>query len=206
MPTKETSKKKKVELENNSHLEVFTLPEEEKLSSSDFEDLWKLMPTTKQPIIYRGQTFYPERRFISFGRDYAFSGQVTKTVGETPDILSKLLNWAVKHSGVGLNGILVNFYPNREAAIGAHSDDERQLKDGSPIYSLSFGDTRDFVVKSKKKMNNGTYYKNVISLKDNTCLIMSGEMQKHYTHAVPKRVSKESSSERRVNVTFRHFK
>ena len=93
--------------------------------------------------------------------------------------------------------LLVNWYGNGEDYIGAHSDNERGLKENSAIYSFSSGQERDFVIKS----NDGTY-RRIFNMSNNSLIIMGGEMQKHYKHSVPKRSIKKCG-ETRINMTMR---
>ena len=66
--------------------------------------------------------------------------------------LKKILKWVNKHSGLSYKQILCNWYENGNHYIGPHSDDETQLVKNSAIYSFSFGQERDFVIKSKKRI------------------------------------------------------
>lgn len=95
--------------------------------------------------------------------------------------------------------LLINWYQDGDHYIGPHSDDESQLVKNSAIYSFSFGQTRDFVIKSKE-----LDYKMVLELTNNSLIIMGGEIQKYYTHQVPKRSIKKCPN-RRINITSRLF-
>jgi len=76
-------------------------------------------------------------------------------------------------------------------------DDEPGLVKNSAIYSFSFGQARDFVVKSKDKT-----FRKVFKMVDNSLIIMGGEMQKYYKHSVPKR-SVKKCAKTRINMTMR---
>ena len=94
--------------------------------------------------------------------------------------------------------MIINWYLDGNNHISAHSDDETQLVPKSSIYSFSFGATRDFVITSKKED-----YRLALPLEHNACIIMGGEMQTYYKHAVPKRLKVK---EPRINVTMRLYK
>jgi alkylated DNA repair dioxygenase AlkB len=100
--------------------------------------------------------------------------------------------------------MLLNWYQDGQHTIGKHSDDERQLVPGSPIYSFSYGQQRDFKIASKPKSPH-QIETITLSLPGNSLLMMGGEMQKWYTHEVPKRALSRCPG-RRINVTVRHFK
>ena len=123
--------------------------------------------------------------------------------------------------------MLLNWYKDGSDYMGPHSDDERQLVPKAAIYSFNFGARRDFVISGRKgrvannfgssHANNNSVesalmkretsdtkpYRKVIPLENNSMLIMGGEMQKYYKHAVPKR---KGVMGRRINVTFRLYK
>jgi alkylated DNA repair dioxygenase AlkB len=95
------------------------------------------------------------------------------------------------------NFVLINLYENGTRYIGWHSDDEKDLRDGSIIASLTFGAERDFILKNKE-----TKAVTKIALPHNTLLIMGGDTQKNYWHSVPKRLRVK---EPRVNMTWRQM-
>ena len=97
-----------------------------------------------------------------------------------------------------LNGILVNWYKDGEDYIGWHSDDESQIDQNAPIYTISLGDTRTFKIREKKDKKKVTNYE----LEDNDYLIMGGEFQKNYQHHLPKRKKCKNS---RISITIRKF-
>jgi len=101
-------------------------------------------------------------------------------------------------AGVKFNSVLMNWYRDGEDHIGWHSDSETELGINPVIGSVNFGETRDFVLRSKKKSA-----KIVIPLKHGTLLIMKGELQHYWEHSLPKR---KSQTKNRVNLTFRVIK
>ena len=82
--------------------------------------------------------------------------------------------------------------------IGKHSDDIKQLKYDSDIFSLSFGlAKRIFIMKPKY----GNQREIRVHIENNTLIIMGGKCQSTHYHLVPK----SNSGDRRFNVTFRCF-
>jgi alkylated DNA repair dioxygenase AlkB len=104
------------------------------------------------------------------------------------------------------NQCLVNWY---EAShyIAAHSDDERQLVDGAPIFSLSWGMCRRFKLTSRDKSKSSSVKSLCIDLDDGDLLVMGGTCQKTHKHEVPPIPKKEQAiSGSRINFTCRCFK
>lgn len=169
-----------------------------------FEKLWQLHPEEQGSVKMFGKTVTTPRYQQTYGRDYRFSGIDHKALPIDDPYLKKILEYVNNHARSELdydqpfNQIMVNWYDGGSHYIGAHSDDEKQLVPGSPIYSFSFGQTRDFVITNKKHIDEE---KITISLPNNSLAIMCGDMQKHYKHEVLK--SKEDG--KRINITARSF-
>lgn len=184
--------------EGKSWIKQFSLPDDIKCSPKTFDELLSLKPADRGKVIVYGKEFDVPRWQKSFGRDYYFSGVNHKADSIEHPYLKKLLNYVNEHSGKVYQGMLINWYMNGEEYIGFHSDDESQLVRGSDIYSFSFGETRDFVIKSKRNKE----FKLSLPLENNTIIIMGGEIQKYYLHGVPKRLK---VSEPRINITMRLY-
>ncbi len=102
------------------------------------------------------------------------------------------------------NYCLCNHYRTGEDSMGYHADDEAALDHTAPIASLSFGVTRSFDIRPKRKTSDGKKSRLArISLGDGDLLVMLFPMQHNYEHAIPieKRVSGE-----RINLTFRRIR
>jgi len=108
------------------------------------------------------------------------------------------------------NYCLLNHYRNGEEYMSYHSDDEPSLCPYTPIASISFGVTRSFDIRQKKKImtkGSGTNEKQRsriarIPLGDGDVLLMFPPMQHYYEHALP--VEKRVVGER-INLTFRRL-
>lgn len=186
--------------EESSILYCEKLPEELSADPQTFEELWSLMPLEKQPVTVRNKTFYPERRFQSYGRNYHFSGEGHAPSMDIHPFIQKLLNWVNAFTGKNYQQILVNWYPDGSAGIGLHADSTTQLVENSDIFSFSYGATRKFRVVHKK---GSEIYSRIFELPDNSLVIMQKQMQTHYKHEV---VKDPKVKERRINITFRLFK
>lgn len=129
---------------------------------------------------------------------YRYSG-ITRPTLPWPEGLSALLPHLEQASGVRFNYVLANRYDDGGVGLGFHSDDEADLVPDSPIASLSFGAERDFVLRLGK--GGGSVAK--VALTHGSLLLMTGETQRHYQHAVPVRKNCKSM---RINLTFRCIK
>jgi alkylated DNA repair dioxygenase AlkB len=100
--------------------------------------------------------------------------------------------------GVDFNSVLANLYRGGRDAMGWHRDDERELGVRPMIASLSLGATRRFVLKHVSDRSRRC----AIDLAHGSLLLMRGETQRHYRHALP-RTAKAVGP--RVNLTFRRI-
>lgn len=98
--------------------------------------------------------------------------------------------------GSAFNSVLLNWYRDGRDSLSWHADDEKELGIDPIIASANFGATRDFQLRH----NDDHDQKITIPLKHGTLLVMRGELQRHWKHAVPKRANVDGS---RFNLTFR---
>jgi alkylated DNA repair dioxygenase AlkB len=172
------------------------------LTQSDFEDLWKLKPSEKLKIKIAGKLIECPRYSKSFLKAYKFTGLNHEADMDLPKRIQELLEWSKKeYKNEDLNQSLVNWYES-DGSIGKHSDDTKQLKPDSDIFSFSFGPaTRKFILEPKVKTVGSKKYH--INVENNTLVIMGGKCQLTHYHSVPK---VNNDANRRLNVTFRCFK
>lgn len=176
--------------------------------SDIFNKYWNEHPLDRP--LFMGHP-YP-RYQQNYGFDYHYAGTThkAKPIDSFPDdFLNKVLLWSNNHmkenkfygpeenKDLELNSLLINWYDEGHY-IGPHSDNERCLVKTMPIYSFSFGCSRDFVLHPKVKGREKTY----VFLPHNSLLIMGGTCQETHKHSVPKR----KHSGKRINITIRSFK
>lgn len=101
-------------------------------------------------------------------------------------------------TGHTFNSVLLNLYRNEKDSMGWHSDDEKELGSNPIIASLSLGSTRVFKVKHKHKKGLGLN----LHLNQGSLLVMGGEMQHYWQHAIPK---SSKACLPRINLTFRNI-
>ena len=187
-------------MNNNCWLEKGKIPI--KLTKEQYKNLWNSHPVERNEIFIFNKYHKVPRWQQAYGQNYKFSGNTAIALPITK-ILKPYIDWAnmneKKQSRIGgLNGILVNWYQDGDHYIGWHSDDESQLDQTAPIYTISLGATRTFKIREKKNKKNVTNYE----LENNDFLIMGGDFQKHYQHHLPKRKKCKHS---RISITIRKF-
>ncbi len=175
--------------------------------------MMKFKPDKPDTVIMFGKEVLAPRSSAHYLQDYHYTGRV-HTADPLPEIYQPLIDWCNemvnnktftnKRANVGeFNQVLVNYYLNGLHYIGKHSDDEKQLLTGSVVFSASFGQERTFRI--RKKLDNSIVKD--ITMKHGSFIVMGGDMQKEFTHEVPKIMgNKGLKLKPRINVTFRMFK
>ena len=191
----------------NSWYITAKIPKEVRLTQELYDEIWDMHPETRARGTIFGKEFDFPRWHKSYGQTYNFNGMTTEAEPIKHPYMKKLIQWVRDFSINISNGeklnyqqLLINWYGNGDDYIGPHSDSEKQIVPNSPIFSFSFGQERDFVIKSKDKS-----YRKVIKMRHNSLIIMGGDMQKYYKHSVPKR-AKSKCPGTRINITMRLFK
>lgn len=128
---------------------------------------------------------------------YAYSGLQLQPLPWTAGLL------AIKHQleascDTSFNSVLLNLYRDQNDSMGWHADDEKELGPRPIIASVSLGTCRDFLIKHK----TDPQLKRKIALEHGSLLVMGGEMQSHWLHAIAKQ--KENLGPR-INLTFRQI-
>lgn len=146
-----------------------------------------------------GKTIMPKRKTFMYGKNYTYSGNTKISVPFDKQIhyLSQLIEKQLKLPKNYFNACLLNFYPDGEAGLFYHKDDEEEMNKNAPIVSFSIGATRKFYLKHDKT-------KEVVKLehKSGGILVMNPETQKDWIHSIPKDKNIRSG---RISLTFRRF-
>jgi alkylated DNA repair dioxygenase AlkB len=156
----------------------------------------KLVWQRERIIIFGKETPCPRLTtwYGDMGLSYKYSGILHYAQGWHPDLLiirEKLL----QQTGLQFNSVLCNYYRNGQDSMGWHSDDESELGKNPNIASVSLGATRRFLLKHKTTKQLVS-----VDLAHGSLLLMLGETQYHWQHALPK-TNKECGE--RINLTFR---
>lgn len=109
------------------------------------------------------------------------------------------------------NCALVNWYMP-EHSIGLHADDESQMDNTSPIWSLSWGGPRRFLLRPKQSSSSTTTTtqdaietcKDML-LKSGDLIAMGGQCQQEFKHEVPKLRKKDGLVDHRISWTIRRI-
>lgn len=150
----------------------------------------------ERPVIF-GRAIAVRRESCAFGDPgvrYRYSGLV-REAAPWPAALAAVVARLDALLGVRFNFALVNRYPDGDAALGWHADDEADLAPHRPIASLSLGATRDFQMRPR-----GGRTALSVALSHGSLLTMEGETQRWYQHQVPRRARVRDP---RVNLTLR---
>ena len=186
---------------------VFTgrLPRSLQPSGERFETIWAMRPVEPQKIRMRHRWIEIPRRQKAYGRDYQFSGQVSKAAS-IPDQLEAYLEWARSAIDSAFDGLLLNWYDGSLGHyIGPHHDDTRQLVSGSPIATISLGEQRIF--RFTRQVKHGGR-QSAVDRQDfvadsGSVIVMPWETNRTWKHSVPRFARYQG---RRISITFRAFK
>jgi alkylated DNA repair dioxygenase AlkB len=178
-----------------------------------FLSLWRSRPAEPPELVMMGRRVSAPRHQRSFGVDYSFSGHSTQSepmsaeplLESIASVIGELL-WPTTER-VEL-GALLNYY---DAAlghyIGPHSDNERILVRGAPIFSFSWGQTRVFQLTPRKGEHGRTL---ALPLAHGDLVVMGGRCQQTHKHELLKpskleRIGGGRYGTRRLNLTVRAF-
>ncbi|ASD66158.1 alpha-ketoglutarate-dependent dioxygenase AlkB family protein [Pseudoalteromonas piscicida] len=125
---------------------------------------------------------------------YSYSGKLLENA-PWPSVLLGIRQALERRFNIPFNAVLANFYRNGQDSMGWHSDDEPELGLTPTIASLSLGATRKFKIRQKV-----SHSVTDILLETGSLLIMQGDSQRDYQHALPKQAK---VTQGRINLTFR---
>jgi alkylated DNA repair dioxygenase AlkB len=115
-----------------------------------------------------------------------------------PGSLRSLRDEIGSAAGEHFNSVLANLYRDGKDGMGWHCDDEPELGPAPIIASLSLGATRRFCLKHKRAGSKSF----ALELPHGSLLVMRGDTQKNYRHALPKTAKPVRE---RINLTFRRI-
>ncbi len=162
-----------------------------------FEKLWKLHPQEFHNIKIHGQLVKTPRWQQAYNKDYYYTGNINKAL-PLPILINPFLEWTKSVIDARLNGILVNWYDgSKRHYIGKHQDSTTGIISGTPIVTISLGETRIFRLRSKTKSG----YRDFLA-ENRSVFIMPYETNKIWTHEVPYFKNYQG---RRISITLRAF-
>ena len=174
------------------------LPEHlDRAATERFEELWNLHPAQSNEILIHGRMVAIPRWQQAYGRDYEFSGTVSAAL-PVSDILAPYFAWVRETIDARLNGLLLNWYDaDRRHYIGAHRDSRQGLVPGSPIVTISLGDTRPFRLRVPKEKGFADF-----EASHGTVFVMPWDTNLNVKHEVP---HTSRAKGRRISITARAF-
>jgi alkylated DNA repair dioxygenase AlkB len=184
------------------------LPDAEVLFCPDFfptADADRLLRELLETTAWRREAFKVYGKEVPFprltawygdeGTAYTYSGLKNIPALWTPAILE--VKRAVEPAcGVTFNSVLLNRYRTGKDSVSWHADDEPEFGKNPVIASVSFGGSRLFQYRRKKRKQ----LKACVELTHGSLLIMRGGTQENWLHQIPK--TKKTVGER-LNLTFR---
>ncbi len=149
-------------------------------------------------VVMFGKRRILSRKMAWFGdAAYGYAGSVKQPVAWDAEVL-RLKTQVEAASGCGFNSCLLNLYADGGEGMGWHADNESTLVAGATIASVSFGAERIFRFKHRT-----TGEQVEVLLEHGSLLLMEGETQSHWVHALPK--SRRIRAPR-INLTFRSMR
>lgn len=169
-------------------------------SNSIFTDLYKnILWKQEETLLYGKKVVLPRLTawYGDPGKTYTYSKIKMRPNPWTPT-LKYIKDQIEGICDEEFNSVLLNLYRDGSDSIAWHSDNEKELGENPTIASLSFGETRLFMLRHKfnKELKLST------KLTHGSLLIMKGETQRYWQHQIPKT---RVLSKPRINLTFRRI-
>ena len=166
--------------------------------SKQFMELWDTHPLNYHTIRIRGKEIPTPRWQQAYGKNYRYSGSLNNAL-PINDLLLPFLNWSRENVDERLNGLLLNWYDGQKGHyIGPHRDDTRDLYADSPIVTISLGQERIFRLRPLGRQG----FHDII-VRNGSVVIMPAEINKRWTHEIPKMKKYDG---KRISVTLRAFR
>lgn len=165
----------------------------------------------REQIRMVGKVHMAKRLLYTYGDPgvtYAFSGKTEScSPWESNEGIQLLRGQVETVTRVRYNYVITNLYEDHNSKLGYHSDKERDMDQRYAICSISLGATREFRIQpiTKKFTEIGRPRPDLIkiNLDDGDILIMGGNLQKFWKHAV---LESKTPCGPRINATFRVLK
>lgn len=152
------------------------------------------------PITFniRGRSFTPSRQVCAYGDPgviYSFTGTSVPTKPWTPTLL-KLKTDVENFTGDCFNYALLNLYPDGNAKISPHKDNEAVLYQHVSIPCLSFGATREM----QFTIPDGT--RHILDLDHGSLMVMYPPTNRKWKHGIAPQPHVKGP---RISITFRRL-
>jgi alkylated DNA repair dioxygenase AlkB len=170
-------------------------------ASELFDGLLRQVDWRQEEILMFGRRV-PVPRLVAWhgdpGASYTYSGTEHHPLPWT-SALDRVRSRVTEITGVHFNAVLLNLYRDGRDGMGWHADDEPELGPNPVIASVSFGATRRFCLRHRRRKDRRVE----VPLVHGSLLLMSGATQHHWVHALPKTAA---VVDMRINLTFRRLR
>jgi alkylated DNA repair dioxygenase AlkB len=164
-----------------------------------FQQLIKSINWQQEEIVVVGKKVLVPRLVSWYGEPgakYTYSGVIHQPQPWNESLL-EIKTRIETFSCFTFNSVLANLYRDGSDSMGWHADKEKQLGVNPAIASLSLGEKRLFKIRHNKTAETFD-----IQLSHGDLLMMSGALQHHWRHCVPKTKQKKQP---RINLTYRNI-
>ena len=165
-----------------------------------FETLRSVTPWRHDQMLIRGKRIPLPRLQAWYADDDValnYSGMRIAPLAMTPHI-NAIRNRVRELTDLSFNGVLVTLYRDGNDSVGWHSDDEAEFGIDPIIGSVSFGETRDFILKHRYRRELSPVKR---ALTHGSLLVMGHGSQTQWAHQLPKR---KWITRARINLTLRN--
>ena len=163
-----------------------------------FQQLRREIAWRQEQITVYGRVHAVPRLTAWYGdpdKTYTYSGLTSQPQPWVP-VLLDIKERIERVSGTTFNSVLLNLYRDGSDSVSWHADDEPELGLNPVIASVSFGESREFQMKHRKKRA----CRQTIVLESGSFLLMRGPTQHHWLHQIPK---SPRPLRERINLTYR---
>ncbi|GAK87394.1 alkylated DNA repair protein AlkB [Vibrio ponticus] len=162
-----------------------------------YEHLLHHTPWRQESIMMFGRSVLQPRLQCWYGDlSYQYSGLLLAP-SPMPEAIKQLKQQCEQICQTPFNSVLLNLYRDGQDSMGWHQDNEKELGPSPTIASVSLGAKRKFSLKHKKSGDKIDQ-----QLCHGSLLVMAGDVQHHWRHALPK---SRRISQPRINLTFRYI-
>jgi alkylated DNA repair dioxygenase AlkB len=166
-----------------------------------FNQLLNEIPWQHDEVMMFGKKIITKRMTAWYGDEgcsYVYSNIKRNPLTWT-NTLSEIKNLIEKKANTQFNSCLLNLYHDGSESMAYHSDDEPMLEQNGAIASVSFGAERRFLFRHNRHKENQVPVVELM-LNHGSLLLMQGEIQNNWKHALPASAKIKSP---RINLTFR---
>jgi alkylated DNA repair dioxygenase AlkB len=166
-----------------------------------FTQLLNEIPWQHDEVMMFGKKIITKRMTAWYGDEgcsYVYSNIKRNPLPWT-NTLSEIKNVIEEKANTQFNSCLLNLYHDGSESMAYHSDDEPMLEQNGAIASVSFGAERRFLFRHNRHKENQVPIVELM-LNHGSLLLMQGEIQNNWKHALPASAKIKSP---RINLTFR---